>query len=357
MRGAAGVKTGISIYFGTGAQRNEEIIEKAARAGASLAFTSLHIPEESGVDYAREARRLLGRLRDANIGLIVDVGPRTYEKLGCERIEDLRDLGITHVRLDYGFTAKQTVELSRTFHIVCNASTVTREEIHAWRAEGADLTRFAACHNYYPKRLSGLSLDSVRRMNDHLAAFGFETLGFVPGDGELRGPLHEGLPTVETHRDRAGDLALNMLELALGARCDGVLVGDVDLSDASWDVLGGLSRGYVNVSCSLRPGYEYLKGQIHHDRPDSSSLVFRSQESRTVLAPVGGVSIDEGAGAPRPVGAIAVSNGAYARYEGELEISRVDLPGDARMNVVGAIEEGDCRLLPYVQQGFGLRFA
>ena len=350
------MRTGISIYFGTGIRRNEEIVERAAEAGVSLAFTSMHIPEESGVDYAREARWLMGKLRDAGIGLIVDVGPRTYEKLGCERIEDLRELGITHIRLDYGFSASQTAELSRTFRIVCNASTVTREEVHAWRAAGADLTKFSACHNYYPKRLSGLSLDAVRRMNDRLMAFGFETMGFVPGDGELRGPLYEGLPTVEAHRDHAGSLALNVLELAMDAGCDSVLVGDIDLSDSSWEVLRCLSQGYIDTPCTFEPRYEYLRGQIHHDRPDSSALVFRSQESRTTLIPVHSVPVDEGTGEKRPVGTIAVSNSDYGRYEGELEISRVDLPGDRRMNVAGTLDEEARKLLPYVRQGFGLRF-
>lgn len=349
------MKTGISVYFGSGMERNEEIIERARRAGASLAFTSLHIPEETGVDYAGDARRLLVALRDAGMGLIADVGPRTVGKLGCSRIEELADLGITHVRLDYGFTPVQTVELSRTFHIVVNASTVTREETMAWCAAGADFSRFSACHNYYPKRWTALALDDVRRMNERLAAFGFETIGFVPGDGELRGPLHEGLPTVEEQRDRKGDLALNMLELAFGAGCDAVLVGDVDLSKPSWESLAQLSAGYVDVRCELAEGYGYLRGQVHHDRPDSSAWVFRSQESRTSLRPAGGVVPDAGAGKARLAGSIAVSNSGYARYEGELEIARVDMPGDERMNVAGKVAAEDLRLLPYVRDGFGMR--
>lgn len=196
------MKAGISLYFGSGAEENERIIERAEEAGATHAFTSLHIPEERGVNYAGDARRLLRRLRDASIGLIADVGPDTCEKLGCARIEELGDLGFTHLRLDYGFTIEQTVELSRRFRIVFNASTITRDEIAAWRAAGADLSRFSACHNYYPKRYTGLDIQAVRETNGLLAAQGFETIAFVPGDGRLRGPLYEGLPTVEDHRER-----------------------------------------------------------------------------------------------------------------------------------------------------------
>ena len=38
------MKAGISLYFGSGAEENERIIERAAEAGATHAFTSLHIP-------------------------------------------------------------------------------------------------------------------------------------------------------------------------------------------------------------------------------------------------------------------------------------------------------------------------
>lgn len=349
------MNTGISVYFSAGIAYNERMIERARRAGATMAFTSMHIPEEEGVDYRRDARHLLGALRDAGMSLIVDVGPETCEKLGCSRIEDLADLGITHVRLDYGFSPEETVRLSQMFHIVCNASTVTKAELAAWREAGADLSRFAACHNYYPKQFTGLALEDVRIMNERLAAFGFETIGFVPGDGDLRGPLHEGLPTVEAHRGQRDDVALNMLEMAFAAGCDTVLVGDPGLSARGWERFSQVSAGYVELACSLDEGYGYLRGQIHHDRPDSSAHIIRSQESRTSLKPPAAIAADVHAGRARPRGSIAVSNSEYLRYEGELEIARVDLPGDARMNVVGQVAEHDCRLLPYIRNGFGFK--
>lgn len=188
-----------------GMERNEQIIARARQAGATMACTLMHIPEEEGVDYERDARHLLGLLRDAGISLIVDVGPETYEKLGCSRIEEFADLGITHVRLDYGFSPDETVRLSETFHIVCNASTVTKAEIAAWRAAGADFSRFAACHNYYPKQHTGLALEDVRAMNDRLSAYGFaRALRRVVrqvGRGELARLLHPQ-PTTQVRAGR-----------------------------------------------------------------------------------------------------------------------------------------------------------
>ena len=237
------MRTGISIYFGSGIAVSERVIARAAQAGVDYAFTSMHIPEEDGAALAGDARHLLGMLREAGIGAIVDVGPETCAKLGCESLEGLADLGVTHLRLDYGFTAAETASLARTFHIVCNASTVTKADIASWRAAGADLARFTACHNYYPKPGTGLDLDEVRRMNDLLSAQGFEVLGFVPGDGVLRGPLHEGLSTIEEHRARRTEIARNMLELGISGGCDGVLVGDVDLTASGWEALSQVAAG------------------------------------------------------------------------------------------------------------------
>ncbi len=348
------MKTGISVYFSDGIEHNERLIERARKAGAAYAFTSMHIPEEEGIAYQHAARHLLKLLRNAGMALIVDVGPNTCEKLGCNRLGELRDLGITHIRLDYGFSAEQIVALSRVFHIVFNASTATKAEVGAWRTAGADFSRFAAYHNFYPKRYTGLAAEGVRRINDRLAAFGFDVMGFVPGNRDLRGPLQEGLPTIEAQRERKDDLALNMLEASYGAGCDIVLVGDPGLTDESWERFHQLSEGYVNLAASIDERYSYLYRQVHHDRPDSSEDIIRSQESRTSLRP-GPIVPDNGAGRERPVGTIAVSNSEYQRYEGELEIARRELAGDARMNVVGSVSDGDTRLLPYIRDGFGFR--
>ena len=350
------MKTGISIYLSQPAETIERVVAKAAKSGASYAFTSLHVPEDAGDAYRDKVRWLFKLASDAGIGLIADIGPETCDVVGVRRLEDLACMGLACARLDYGFSPSEVAHLSDAFRIVFNASTVSREEITAWRHAGADLSRFAACHNFYPKPMSGLALADVAATNACLHAYGFETMGFVPGDAELRGPVFEGLPTLEAQRSRRADIALNMLELAYGADCDVVMVGDPDLSCAGWEAFTEISQGYISVGCDIDPAYGCLHGQVHHDRLDSSALVFRSQESRAALRPAG-VAQDGSTGKERSRGSIAVSNTGYGRYEGELEIARADLPGDARMNVVGTLDEEGQRLLPFIKRGFGLRFS
>lgn len=76
------MNTGISLYFSTGAAKNEGIIRKASACGVKYAFTSLHIPEENGVEYKKDIRRMLKSCFEGGLQLIVDVGPETLEKLG-----------------------------------------------------------------------------------------------------------------------------------------------------------------------------------------------------------------------------------------------------------------------------------
>lgn len=130
------MNTGISLYFATGIRENERIIKKAAACGVKYAFTSLHVPEETGADFRGDIRLMLKNCRESGMNLIVDVGPETLELLGVEQIEELQHIGITHIRLDYGFSAADTVRLAKRFHVVFNASTITESDIGAWRGAG-----------------------------------------------------------------------------------------------------------------------------------------------------------------------------------------------------------------------------
>lgn len=345
------MNTGISLYFGSGIEINELLIEKAVRNGVKYVFTSLHIPEETGIDYRSDIRKLLRSCKRGGLNLIVDVGPRTLEKLGVKRVEELKDLGITHVRLDYGFDAKETVNISKSLYVVFNASTITEEEILEWRKCGADFTRFAACHNFYPKQFTGLALEQVKKINQRLKYLGFTTMAFIPGNAELRGPLFEGLPTVEAHRNRKDRVLFNMLELYYGGACDVVLVGDVDVKEKDWHDIGCLSRDYVELEADILPEYEFVRNMVHHDRPDSSPYVIRSQESRRYEQEIEPESL----GRDRKKGSISISNRKYLRYMGEMEIARIDLPKEERVNIIGQVRDSYMEYLPYIQEGLGVK--
>lgn len=344
------MKAGISIYLGTGLNQNIEILKKAKEADISFGFTSLQIPEEQVGDYEGETRKLLAICREYGIRLIADIGRDTVSRLSCNSIKELRDWGITSIRLDDGYSPEETAALSNVFEIVFNASTVMDEEIRGWENAGADLFRFIACHNYYPKEYTGLSLEKVRWINERLKLKGFQTMAFVPGDRTMRGPLCQGLPTVEAHRFAKEEVALHMLELSADGACDLVLTGDVDLSDEGWRRVGMLNRGRIGLGVSLKPAYAYLAEIIHHDRRDSSEYLFRSVESRALKR-----TVEPENCVRRKRGSVCISNRQYGRYEGEVEITRQDLPADGRVNVVGQVDQDDLKYLPYLKHGIGVQ--
>lgn len=342
---------GISLYLSSGIKKNENIVKKAHKAKVKYAFTSLHIPEENIDNYADEVKELLNLCAEYDLKVIADIGPRTIEKLGFKSVYELKEKSITHLRVDYGFSLEEIADLSEEFNIVFNASTLLKDDIKALKNITGDLYRFGGCHNFYPKPLTALSLETVEKINRNLAYNGITTMAFVAGDKEARGPLHEGLPTVESHR--CGDVLLNILQLMKDGDTDIVLIGDVDVSDDTWKKIGQLNEGYVALKSTIDDKYSYVKGIIHHDRPDSSEYVIRSQESRTFSCP--GEIIDVENSKPRKAGSISIGNKLYKRYSGELEVARINLNEEKRVNIIGSVDDDYIKYLKYIKDGMGFR--
>jgi hypothetical protein len=109
---------GFSLYFSSGIEKNCELIQRFSEAGFTKAFTSLHIPEESQANYMHDIEILFACLKKYKVELMADIGPRTIEKLGFTSIHQLKDTPIRHLRMDYGFTFEEMVELSKDFFYI-----------------------------------------------------------------------------------------------------------------------------------------------------------------------------------------------------------------------------------------------
>lgn len=342
---------GVSLYLSSGLKKNSEIVEKAKNTNMKYAFTSLHIPEEKNENIKAEIESLIGICKSNGISLIADIGPRALKNLGYSNLSELKNTPITHLRVDYGFTNKEIVELSKDFNIVFNASTISDEQIDELRKLNANFSKFSACHNFYPKPLTGLSKNKVRKINEKMHRLGMKTIAFTSGDKELRGPLKMGLPTIEEHRN--SNVLLNILSLIKDCSTDICLIGDIDISDEAYNKIKELSEGYVSLKAEINPKYEYITNLIHHDRPDSSEYVIRSQESRGYasqgrLFPAEPVK-------PRKKGSISVGNEGYLRYSGELEIARKDLDPESKVNIIGQVRNDDIKYLDYISDGMGFK--
>jgi uncharacterized protein len=325
---------GISFYLND--PLAEERIERAGKMGVKRAFTSLHIPEESG-DLANRAKLLLQCAKDAGIEVYADVSLKTPGHLGLDSLFELKSLGVSGLRLDDFFENELILKLAKEFKLALNASIIFEEDVQALLDGGLKNNQLLAWHNFYPRRDTGLSDNFFQRQNELFKKYGIPVSAYIPGDGEKRGPLFEGLPTLEEHRDL--DSFMSALEL-FHYGIEDVYIGDPEVSEA-------LLRKLIDFDeqhCVEVRIIGFQEGEFRL-RPDLSRDVLRFMDTRS------GESIPPMNTEARLTGSITIDNDRYGRYRGEVQIALWDLPADERVNVVGRVVEDDWLLLSYLKPG------
>lgn len=325
---------GTSVYLSD--EDAEERMLRASASGIKLAFTSLHIPEESGVTSER-VRNLLSLFKREGFEVFADVSKKTPDMLGLSGFEELKELGVTSLRLDDGFTTEEMLELSRKFRIAINASTVGEKELQKWIESGLETGNMIAWHNFYPKPGTGLDETYFLEQQSLYDSLGIPVYAFIPGDEKMRGPLHLGLPTLEDHRQQSPYVSAVQLK-RWGVK--GLFVGDPGCSTELLQKLERFDREDVielsyNGSGEIEGAYQL--------RPDPGRDVLRLLDTRTNdhVPPSNTVE--------RPRGTITRDNNSYGRYRGEMQITRHDLDRDPAVNVVGRICQSDLPLIESLQ--------
>ncbi|NKW86508.1 DUF871 domain-containing protein [Bacillus cereus] len=342
---------GVSIYLAKERVKKQEEWLKVAKAnGFTSIFTSLHIPEDDPGTY-KELIQILGKQALENeMELMVDVSPKSLHHLGMtyENAEELLEWGITGLRMDYGITPKEIARVSHKMKVALNASTITDSFWKELITEKIRIENVEAWHNFYPRPETGLAKSFLQKQNEYLHACGIKTMAFIPGDAEKRGPLYEGLPTLEKHRNMRPLEAY--LELVQHCGVDKVLIGDISGSVESVQEIASASRGVIPLRYkAFITDKEVLKivERVHTNRLDPARDVIRSVESReenkVILQPMNAIV--------RKKGSITIDNELYGRYAGEMQVAIHDLPADEKVNVVGMVVEEDISLLPYVGAG------
>ena len=352
------LQNGISIYPGLDntPEENLALIETAAAAGITRVFTSLHIPESDTRALKKEIGTLLGAARAHHMEVISDVSPKTLEILGLKefRPSAFRMLGITTIRLDYGFSPEEIAQISHNsqkLRIQLNASTITRDLLHRLDACKTDFSRIDALHNFYPRVGTGLSEMTLIKQNALLHRLGIHVGAFVTTQGgKRRGPLGEGLPTLESHRTMTPERAARHL-VALGT--DSVFLADSLPTQAEIQSLGQLRDDCVTIGAELLTDDDASRRLLSHvftSRVDEARDAIRAQESRSIIAKAHATIAPETAEA-RPRGVVTIDNKQAGRYMGELEIVKKNLPADPRVNVCARIDRADFPLIACISPG------
>ena len=335
---------GYSLYLSTFAAQCPAL-RGLADSGAPV-FLSLHISEEFDASFCARAEEACHALADMGYRIIADVSVKTVAQFGCTDLTELAEkLRLWALRIDYGFSVSEIQAMAEKMPIVLNASTTTVEAARAIAAKGGCVM---AMHNFYPRPETGLDEDYFREITESLRQAGLKVLAFIPGDARKRGPVFEGLPTLEAHRHILPSAAF--ADLALNYGLEAIFVGDPGISRTEIDRIDRFCReGILSIPCEIQDPWQYLYDQVFTCRIDSPKRLVRFQESRIYSCQ--GPTTEPANCVPRTRGSLTIDNLRYGRYSGEIMLIRSDLPADDRVNVIGHVPENALLLLDLIGRG------
>ena len=360
-------RLGISLYPEFASQEdNFAYLRRAAEHGFDVLFLALLGAKGT---YEEVVERYLPYTRLAHelgFGIFCDVNPMVLKRLGVGismfqggiDLTFFKELGINAMRLDLGMSDLEEAALAKNadgIKICINGAAVT-DHVGALLSCGAPREALVGCHNYYPHRYTGVSLDYFMRGTEHWAKRGMRLQAFVSSNApEAFGPwpVTEGLPTLEMHRDLPIEVQLKHFVM-MGCVSD-VLIGNCFATD---DELAAMERANsdrvrftTRLVDDLPEDMARRLGMNLSVRGDcTSGYMIRTLESRMDPAPVepfNTVDIERGD--------VIIDNRLYGQYAGEVQIALAPMKNSGKTNVVGHIDDCEHVLLDYLAAG--TRFA
>lgn len=339
---------GYSVFLST-FEKQKQYLEGLGK-NHPLVFVSLHISEEFSDTYTQDMKEMCAWLNNEGFRIVADVSSKSLELFSLHTIDEIVDvLGVYALRLDYGFDHQQMLALAKKMPIVLNASTIQVDDIKDIIEQGKEVL---AMHNYYPRPETGLDDTFFLKITKSLQAAGIHVIAFIAGDALKRGPIYEGLPTLEKHRHVSPYAAY--LELVLKYHVDQVFVGDPGISQyETARIQSYCDTGVIDLPVQLSAAKHFLNEKLSC-RIDSPAWIIRIEEARAMkkkdenIKPCNTVE--------RKRGMITIDNDNYLRYAGEVQVIREDLPSDKRVNVIGQVGSGYLSILKLIQGGTKLRF-
>lgn len=336
-------KLGLSVYVST-FETQKPILKELAGRNVPV-FTSLHIGEEINESYIEDVDNMLQWLKTNDFYVIADISPYTLKYLNKATLKELvESYNIDNIRLDFGFEKIDLVKLDN-IDITYNASTLLLDE--------NILPNKFYMHNFYPRPETGLSSRQLLELNDNIKKYEAKAIGFLTGDEQKRGPIFEGLPTLEGHRSVAP--YAQFVDLIKTYKMDIGFVGDVLISNRELELIQAyLSENIILLPVKLDDEFSEILNKEFTVRIDSPENLIRVQESREYAQQ--GDLIKSKQTIERLKGSITIDNENYARYSGEIQITKDDFKADNRVNVIGFIPEAYHLLLNNLKNGEKFKF-
>ena len=323
---------GVSIFVGLDdypQNKNMEYLQKAHELGCKTIFSSAHINEATQAKQDLEELVLQASKLGMNVSL--DVSKPMMKNFEIPK-------GLYALRLDYGFTMDEIVELSNNgeYLIELNASTINKAYLEELVKKGLNLEKTRASFNYYPKLYTAHDISFCEEMIKEYRKYNISVLGFLPSKTGFRPPLYQGLPSIENHRYIDLDLSIEEMK-AIGF--DEIAFGD---AYASYEEIEKLKIHqteeillYMNKVPNCPNQCLELLNNTFRIRPDLNSYMIRMTTHR------GKVDINQFNTKERNYLDVTVDNSLFKRYRGEICIILQNLPSDERVNVIGKLHTTD----------------
>jgi len=340
---------GYSVYLSNYHEIKAQLVQ--LYEPGSYIFTSFHMSEEMDSSYKERMKSMCHELKEIGYNIIGDVSKKTLKRFNCKSLWEFADMmGISALRIDYGFSEAETIAIGKRIPVCVNASTMDEKSAAKIMKE---VKLVYGIHNFYPRPETGLDQEYFAETNKKLRELGMKVIAFIPGEVFHRGPLFESLPTLEKHRKISPFAAY--VDLKNTYAMAGICVGDGIIGQYDAERIKVFEKEKVlEIPVTLEASYKTLYEKTFTIRLDSPRWVKRLSESREYSC--FGKDIWPENCAVRCAGSITMDNTRYLRYSGEIQILIEDLPADEKVNVIGRVDRNYELLLMNIKNGQRIRF-
>jgi len=345
-------RLGISIYPDKGTLEEQlSYVELAGRYGVKRIFTCLISVEGKREEILSEFKAIVEKANSYGMEVIADVSPEVFKTLGIEYTElgFFKEMGLAGIRLDLGFSGMEESIMTCNpygLKIEINASNGTKyvDNILSYQPNRDGLL---GCHNFYPKRYTGLSREHFMKCSEQFKSAGIRTAAFVSAPSAEFGPwpVSDGLCTLEEHRDLP--IEVQVKDLFNTGLIDDVIIANCYASEEEFKAISGIDKNVLTLNMELEPDIPELQKVIvleepHFNRGDVSAYMIRSTQSRVKYK---GHEFPAFNTPDIKRGDVLIDSSLFARYAGEMQIALKDMKNSGKTNVVGKIVEEELFLL------------
>lgn len=349
---------GISVYPEHSTREKDlEYIKLAGKYGFRRIFTCLlSVGTKSKEELVEEFQTLIDAAHEEGMEVILDVSPAVFSRLhvSYDDLSLFHEIHADGIRLDEGFDGMKESLMTHNggLKIELNASG-GGTYLDNVMANFPNTQNLITCHNFYPQKYTGLSLEHFNACNRAMKKYHLRTAAFVSSNNKKTfgpWPVNEGLCTLEMHRGLPLELQVRHL-LATGM-IDDVLIANAFASEEELRACTKLNPAVLTFGIELEKELTEVERAIlyydkkHANRADVSDYMARSTSPRSEFS---GVSIPPANTHELKPGDVAIVNERYSRYKGELQIVLKPMENDGRKNVIGHIPAQEMFLLDYME--------